>query len=193
MNNKFIQKLNDTANLDVVKDCVEKILSVRPWPDGSAKDKFISNQIGLTYRAAADDVWLDASGGGKDNQAGKTESDFALWNDELPLYIVELILDLAKKHDFTPGRVRIMRLMPKTGLMMHEDSEQRYHLAVTTNIGCFMCTPTTVDPSEDYQIKGYHIPADSHFYKIDTTVHHFVYNSGNTERVHLVINAIPNN
>jgi hypothetical protein len=193
MENQFIKKLNNTANLEIIKECIERILSIRPWPNGSVEDCSIVNQIGLTHRQSATNKWLDASGGGKDNQAGKLETDFTVWNEELPNYLIELVNSLAKEHNFTPGRVRIMRLMPKTGLMMHQDSEQRYHLAITTNIGCFICTPTTVGPLEDYQVRGYHIPADGHFYKIDTTVHHFVYNSGNTERIHLVINAIPNN
>jgi hypothetical protein len=193
MENQFIKKLNNTANLDDIKECVEHILSIRAWPNGSIDDCSIVNQIGLTYRQSATNTWLDASGGGKDNQAGKLETDFTVWNEKLPVHLIELVNNLAKEHNFTPGRVRIMRLMPKTGLMMHQDSEERYHLAITTNIGCFICTPTTVSPLEDYQVRGYHIPADGHFYKIDTTVHHFVYNSGNTERIHLVINAIPNN
>jgi hypothetical protein len=83
-----------------------------------------------------------------------------------------------------------MRLLPKTGLMMHQDAEKRIHLVITTNKGCFVSTPETVEDGADYQIKGYHIPADTHFYKIDTTLYHFVYNAGNTERVHLVINCI---
>jgi hypothetical protein len=193
MENQFIKKLNNTANLDAIKECVEHILLLRPWPNGSIEDCSIVNQIGLTHRQLATNEWLDASGGGKDNQAGKLETEFNVWNKHLPINLIDSITGFAKEHNFTPGRVRLMRLMPKTGLMMHQDTEQRYHLAITTNIGCFVCTPTTVNPSEDYQIRGYHIPADGHFYKVDTTVHHFVYNSGNTERVHLVINAIPNN
>lgn len=191
--NNFIEQLEDTADLIHVTDCIETILKERPWPNGTEQDMLISNQIGLRHRPEAEHKWLDASGGAKDNQHGKAETDFSVWHESVPDYLTDCVNTLAKKYNFTIGRVRIMRLMPKTGLMMHQDTEQRYHLAITTNIGCFICTPTTVDPLEDCQVKGYHIPADSHFYKVDTTVYHFVYNSGDTERVHLVINAIPNN
>lgn len=190
MENQFIKRLNDTANLDIVKQCIEEILAKRPWPNGSAEDCSIVNQIGLRHRPDATNKWLDASGGAKDNQEGKQETDFSVWNKDVPQYLVDVIERVAHENNFKIGRVRIMRLIPKTGLMMHKDAEKRVHLVVTTNIGCVICTPTTVEAGADYNIRGYHIPADEHFYKIDTTVHHFVYNSGDTERVHLVINCL---
>lgn len=186
----FIEKLNNTADLDLVKDCIAKILSERPWPNGSEEDLRISNQIGLRHRPDAKNKWLDASGGAKDNQEGKAETDFSVWHSSVPEYLSNLIEEVAKANHFKIGRVRIMRLLPKTGLMMHEDFEKRVHLVITTNKGCYIATPMTVEPGADHQIKGYHIPADSHFYKIDTTVYHFVYNAGDTERVHLVINCL---
>lgn len=190
MENQFIKRLDTKVNLDTVKKCVNEILAKRPWPNGSVEDYRISNQIGLRHRPYAFDKWLDAVGGAKDNQEGKKETDFSVWNEDVPQYLVDVVESVAKENNFKIGRVRIMRLMPKTGLMMHEDFEKRVHLVITTNKGCYISTPTTVEQGADYQIVGYHIPADEHFYKIDTTVYHFVYNSGDTERVHLVINCL---
>jgi hypothetical protein len=188
--NNFITKLEDTVDLEQFKQGLEKILLERPWPAATEKDLSITNQIGLRHRPGASNKWLDASGGSRDNQQGKSESDFTEWNTSIPPYMIETIEALAVKYNFKIGRVRVMRLMPKSGLTSHKDPEKRIHLVLSTNKGSYVATTGTIEQDDDFQVKGYHIPADSHFYEIDTRLEHFVYNSGTTERIHLVINCL---
>ncbi len=186
--NSFVKRLSNTAELNQIKDYISKILIDRPWPDGSKKDLSIQNQIGLNHRQNCSNPWLDAAGGYRDNQSYKKESDFNVWNDKIPINFVNLIKSVTKENKVNYGRVRIMRLMPKTGLSYHFDTEKRIHLAITTNPGCFIFSKS--DEGSEFQTQGYHIPADGNFYMVDTTMPHFVYNAGRTERVHLVINCL---
>lgn len=186
--NNFIKKLEQSTDLDVIKNYVQEILNFRPWPAGNKLDEFVQNQIGLNHRENCSNLWLDAAGGYNDNQVNKKESDFNVWNDKIPTNFVNLIKSVTKENKVNYGRVRIMRLMPKTGLSYHFDTEKRIHLAITTNPGCFIFSKS--DEGSEFQTQGYHIPADGNFYMVDTTMPHFVYNAGRTERVHLVINCL---
>ena len=77
-----------------------------------------------------------------------------------------------------------MRLLPKTGLSVHSDTSERYHLVIKTNKDAFIAQTMN---NIGIAAVCYHIPADTTFYKVDTTKKHFVYNGGNEERIHLVI------
>jgi hypothetical protein len=143
------------------------------------------NQIGLTRRASAKNIWKDAAGSLYDRTTMTRlayETDFNLWNVES--YTTELIKQLELLEGFKCGRVRYMKLSPKTGLSLHLDETVRYHLVLKTNPTAFFAFG--VEGKEELA-HCYHIPADSHFYKVDTTIPHFVYNAGNEDRIHLVI------
>jgi uncharacterized RmlC-like cupin family protein len=77
-----------------------------------------------------------------------------------------------------------MRLMPKTGLTVHADFETRYHYVIKTNPNAFFG-----EKIEENEVAAvcYHMPADGHFYHVDTTRPHFVYNGSFEPRIHLVI------
>lgn len=178
----YITKTSHSVDLTQVQSELDYLISNRPWPQW--------NQLGMRHRPGAKDVFLDAHGSLYDREQGKfiaKESDFTEWNPLLPQYTKQILEDLAAKENFTFGRVRFMRLLPKTGLSVHPDFEQRYHLVLKTNPHAFF--GFTVQGQEE-TARCYHIPADSHFYKVDTTKEHFVYNGGWEPRIHLVISAL---
>jgi hypothetical protein len=145
------------------------------------------NQLGITHRPGVENIWLDASGSLYDKNLQKftgKESEFTEWNKYLPSYTKSIIQELSNYENTTFGRIRFMRLMPKTGLSVHPDFEHRYHLALETNKYAYFGEHIG---SSDVAAKCYHIPADSYFYKVDTTREHFVYNGGWEPRIHLVI------
>lgn len=186
----FVVKTNHTVNLSEVKEYVNEILTYRPWPDGSIAEKQILNQIGLNYRPGVEHTWLDAPGSLIDPVTGVcrgTEYDFTEWNKQVPAPLVKIIKDLAEAEGFQIGRVRLMKLVPKSGLTVHYDKETRFHLVLETNPFSYIATTTN---EHGYDAVCQHIPADGHFYHIDTTLEHFVYNGGRTERIHLVICAL---
>jgi hypothetical protein len=180
----FLTKLENYADLDQVKKDLETILTKTEWG--------VDNQIGLTHRTPPlKDPWKDCVGSIYNRATGEEvfkETDFLEFNTDVPEYLKSLLLDFAQQHNFKLGRVRLMRLLPKTGLTVHRDTSVRYHLVLETNPYSYIA-----HTFEKGNIAALclHIPADSTFYKVDTTVDHFVYNGGLSPRIHLVICPLP--
>lgn len=183
----FITKTLHTCDLEKIKQDLQSILSIYPWPAMVPDQLLPGNQIGLTHRPDAENIWLDGSGSLYDKKlkefVGK-ESDFSLWNPNVPSYTRKVLEELAESEQTKFGRIRFMRLMPKTGLSIHADFERRYHLVIETNPNALFGEKVIDD---QLAAKCYHIPADGHFYKVDTTREHFVYNGGWEPRIHLVM------
>jgi hypothetical protein len=114
------------------------------------------------------------------------ETDFTEWNS-VGAYTKSVIDELATSMGVKFGRIRYMRLLPKTGLSVHPDFEPRYHLVLKTNPYAYYLDCT---PDNEVQAKCYHIPADGFFYKVDTLRNHSVFNGGWENRIHLVLTEI---
>ncbi len=183
----FVEKLEYTASLDLMKADLNALLDKTPWPGEDFVAKSSGNQIGVTYRPNAKNIILDASGSLYDKEQKRfiaRESDFTEINPDVGQYTKHILAELAKHERTKFGRIRYMRLMPKTGLSIHADLEMRYHYVLETNKYALFGDAT---PAGEIAAKCYHIPADGHFYKVDTTREHFVFNGGWEPRIHLVI------
>ena len=112
-----------------------------------------------------------------------SESDFTEWNP-VGNYTKEIIEQLGDFLKTKFGRIRYMRLMPKSGLSVHADFEVRYHLVLKTNPYAYFGEEVTDD---QISAKCYHIPSNGHFYKVNTLKNHFVFNGGWDPRIHLVL------
>lgn len=180
----FIEKLDFTGDVELMNGSLNEILSITDWSS--------LNQIGLNYRADATDTWHDAAGSLYDKQAGNfisNEYAFKQWN-KLPKYVADQLKLLVETQKFKIGRVRFMRLLPKTGLSVHRDRECRYHFVLKTNPRAYIAHEVIKKiESSDVNMTGitYHIPADGYWYKVDTRQVHYVYNGGDEERIHLVV------
>ncbi|MEL0110218.1 MAG: aspartyl/asparaginyl beta-hydroxylase domain-containing protein [Rickettsiales bacterium] len=133
------------------------------------------NQIGVTARPGVADPLYDAVGWLPE---GAAEADYSEINEP---FLGTAIEDLLRKLPFAYGRTRLMRMRPKSCLSIHADPTRRYHFALITNPGCFI-----VGVSGD---KGgfHHIPADGQLYEMDAHRTHTAMNTGNQDRIHLVI------
>lgn len=185
----FITKLNVTADLQQMVAGLETILTMCPWPERQIFNNQIypANQLGLTHRPGSPIPWIDAGGSLVDPKTGEVfghESDFTELNPAVPDSIKEALDRLSAAENTKFGRIRFMRLMPKTGLTVHADFEMRYHYVIKTNPNAFF--GEKIDENEVAAI-CYHMPADGHFYHVDTTRPHFVYNGSFEPRIHLVI------
>jgi hypothetical protein len=183
----FITKVDWKVDVSKLKADLETILTHCPWPEEDFEKKTSGNQIGLTHRPGAEFPWLDASGSLANRETGEIyakESDFTVINELVPEYTKKIIESLSKHLSTSFGRIRIMRLMPKTGLSIHADMEQRYHFVLDTNPYALFGNYTG---NSEMQAECFHIPADGFCYKVDTTKPHFVYNGGWEPRIHLVI------
>lgn len=177
----MIEKLDFKANMPLVLADVDSILKMSPWDE--------DHQIGLTHRPNANNLWKDAVGSlhnSKYVDNSTTEHEYTEINHLIPDTLKATLLDFAESQNIKLGRVRIMRLMSKRGLTVHRDTSVRYHLVLKTNIDSFFGFRDF--NSKDGSVANcYHVPGNGHFYKVDTTKFHFVYNGGKTERIHIVI------
>lgn len=183
----FIQQLACTANLGQMRVDLNELLAKTPWPKENFDTKSSGNQIGITHRSNATDIILDASGSLYDKEQKRfvaKELDFTEINPNVGQYTKNILATLSDHEKTKFGRIRYMRLMPKTGLSIHADLEMRYHYVIETNTYALF---GDASPDNTLSAKCYHIPADGHFYKVDTTREHFVFNGGWEPRIHLVI------
>ena len=186
---KFIEKIDFVADLNQMNDDLNLFVSKNPWPNTTFiynDKKYHANQLGLTYRPNADYPLGDAGGSLYDpntNSFTSKEIDFTEWAD-VGSYTKSVIENLSNHIGSKFGRIRYMRLMPKTGLSVHADFEMRYHYALQTNKFAYFGESLT---DNELSAKCYHIPTNGCFYRVDTTREHFVYNGGWEPRIHLVI------
>lgn len=176
----FITRLPVQADIAQVLLDLEHVLAQVSWEP--------HNQIGLRMRAGAAAPWHDAAGKLMNNGTDpRTEADFVQWCPGLPAYTRGMLEALAASHGVSWGRIRFMRCMPKQGLTMHRDPERRYHLVLDTNPNAIVAQGM----GGAIRCMGYHLPRDGHWYLVDTCREHFVYNGGQTPRIHLVANPLP--
>jgi hypothetical protein len=181
----LIDKTGFSVDIDQIKIDFEQVLSCVPWPEATLGTDLVGNQISLKHRLGHED-WYDGIGSlkNKDGVEFAKESDFTVWHPGVPEYTRNILENFEKQNNVKFGRVRYMRLMGKTGLRVHTDFEYRYHLAVITNR--FSMFGYYYEGKEPEVATCYHLPADGHFYMVDTRLPHFVYNGSWEERIHLV-------
>ena len=132
-------------------------------------------QLSVTSRPGAEKPLLDALGWLPEDAR---EADYSVINEEFRGTAIEALLE---KLPFRHGRVRLMRLAPKSCLSIHADSTRRYHYAVTTSPECFL---VEVDGTQG---RFHHVPADGRLYEMDARLTHTAINASRNPRVHLVI------
>jgi hypothetical protein len=184
----IIKKTQFHVNLDQMQSDLNKVLEMQYWPEWPLGSDKVANQISLKHRMDKED-WLDGIGSLKDKQGTilAEEKDFTEWNKLLPDYTKTILQVLEHSEGVKFGRIRYMRLLPKSGLRVHYDFERRYHLALQTNRFCMF--GHYYEGSEEVA-KCYHVPADGNFYIADTRLPHFVYNGSTEERIHLVCSVL---
>jgi hypothetical protein len=181
----FLEKLDYTSDHNRMMSEANDIITNVTWNNG--------NQIGLNRRDnSTENIWKDATGSLYDREhniyIGK-EKDFTVWNIDSDSYIRQQIENMME--GIVNGRVRLMNLTPKKGLSVHKDLEVRYHYVLKTNKKSYIChnpsRSSQVDDNIPISAFCYHMPMDNHWYKVDTRETHWVYNGGETDRVHLVV------
>lgn len=92
------------------------------------------------------------------------------------------VYDTLSKH-YRLGRVRVLKLNPRTSLSYHRDPEARLHIPIITNPGALM----VVDK------EAFHMEAEGGVYYVDTTKYHTALNGGTSDRIHLVATILDEN
>lgn len=109
------------------------------------------------------------------------ETDFDKINEFFLNTDIERILNELKQDGYDHGRVRLMKMKPKSVYSYHMDCEPRLHFALQTNPNAMMIV-------DDNVIR---IPSDGFGYWVDTTKYHTALNASKDEiRIHLVIDLL---
>lgn len=132
-------------------------------------------QLSITSRPGATEPLFDALGWLPE---GAREADYTQLNEDFRGGAIEALLNALP---FRPGRVRLMRLAPKSCLSIHADSTRRYHYAVITSPDCYL---VELDASRGI---FHHVPADGRLYEMDARLTHTAINAGREARIHIVI------
>ena len=104
----------------------------------------------------------------------REETDFSiLCNVFRDTLFEEIYLSLKSK--YTLGRIRLMKMKPKTCLSWHQDVCNRIHFPIKTEPGCLMII--------DNEVK--HMPKNTWWYT-NTFPYHTAINASKLERIHLV-------
>lgn len=98
-------------------------------------------------------------------------------------YIAEVmdeVEEFARTEGKNIGRVRVMRLMPKTCYTLHVDPEEfRYHIPLLTNLDCFFVVGETMQK----------MPEVGRLYRFKTNLIHTAVNASPIPRLHLVFDT----
>lgn len=180
----FIRPTDFFSDLSLMKQCTDQIIKQVGWG--------FKDQIGLTHRPRSNDSWFDAAGSLYNRETKKfiaEEKDFTEFN-AIPEFLLNSFNELSAHENIKFGRIRIMRLVPRRGLSIHYDSETRYHYVIDTNPKSYMCLNNNQATGLEPRAQCYHIPMDGQWYHVDTRKTHWVYNGGDTDRIHLVISTV---
>lgn len=144
------------------------------------------NQLSITGRDGTNVT--DGIGSLWDYQLGKFTAetgDFTVINDDFKddvclMRVIGAVKEDAAKHGKLIGRIRFMRLKPKTCLTLHKDPDEfRYHMPLETSYNCFFVVGTCV----------FRMPKVGQVYLLDTREEHTAINASNNDRIHLVFDT----
>ena len=135
------------------------------------------NQLCVTSRTGND--LLDGVGSIND-YSDSNERDFNKLNSFFKNTDIERLLSSISQSGYSYGRVRLMKLNPKTTYSYHMDTETRLHFALDTNQDNMFIIDDEV----------FRIPSDGFGYHMDTTKYHTAINCSNSIRIHLVIDLL---
>lgn len=111
----------------------------------------------------------------------KQEQEFTYFLDIYrDLLFYQIYQDLVAALPFPIGRMRLLKMLPKSCYSMHKDDGFRFHLALQTNPQCFLIFKDA---------GAFHIPGDGQIYGSNTLLDHSAMNGSFTDRIHLVVST----
>lgn len=171
----LVKKLSLKVDVEALRQEVTEILSRFPFTEDQGQLNL------LTRNAENQDPYESAQSLYDDNLLPICrEHDFRHflkpWQDG---HICRLYSALKESTGTELGRLRLMRLRPKTCYSFHVDDNCRYHLALQTRRTCFLA----------FREGLFHVPSDGHLYWVNTLQAHSAFNASNVDRIHLVFSS----
>lgn len=177
-----VKQLNYQFDIERIRQDYEKILLMTQFDS-------LQNQISLTHRPNAVDKFKDGIGSSYNfntKQLIFQENEFTEFNENLKSTI---FWEIYNKLPFKFGRIRLCRITPRRCYSIHQDPENRLHLAIYTQLPeCFMSFT-----KDDNYFKNYYIPDNGYIYYANTVKPHSFFNTGIKTRIHLLFNIVDEN
>lgn len=142
----------------------------------------------IAFHATRDWHWFEGTGSLYDYTQNEFTHHTSEFNKTNPIldgsYLgdaIELVRRYAKEKDgVNIGRIRLMRLKPKTCYTLHQDPEEfRYHIPIFTNPKAFFVVADEIG----------RMPAAGSLYKFRTNAQHTAVNASFHERIHIVFDT----
>ncbi|HMN68571.1 MAG TPA: aspartyl/asparaginyl beta-hydroxylase domain-containing protein [Bdellovibrionales bacterium] len=142
----------------------------------------MDNQLSLTHFENSEDPLYDGVGSlfrpHRPASAPTDEAAYSIFHRDLrDWYLHEVYTQVRQFADGAVGRVRLIRLGPKSCMSLHKDVNFRLHVPIVSNPQCFMIF-------ENYGF--FHLAADGSAYLTDTLGRHTVMNGSDSPRIHMV-------
>lgn len=142
------------------------------------------NQVSLRKSESG---WFDGVGSLYDAPSKSfinTTDDFSKPNEKLIGTYVEQVIheveDVAQGDGVKIGRIRLMRLQPRTCYTLHKDPEEfRYHIPLITSWKSFFAVDDII----------YRMEKAGHLYKFKTSAFHTAVNASKIYRLHIVFDT----
>jgi len=125
--------------------------------------------------------WTRPTSSGEEEQRERyvDESKYTEFHPKLiDSYFYEIYKELCKHYEI--GRVRVLKLLPRSTLSWHRDPEARIHIPITTNPGSILIVDNFAT----------NLPADGSAYFMNTRKYHTAINGGEENRVHIVATVL---
>jgi len=110
------------------------------------------------------------------------EEAYRVFEPKLAKTYFKNVYDALSIH-YRVGRLRVLKLNPRTSLSYHRDPENRIHIPIVTNPGAMMIVNN----------EAYHMPANGSAYYMHTVDYHSAFNGGPDPRIHLVATVLDEN
>lgn len=179
----YIQKLQQHIQEHVLGlDAVYQSPAFGGWSvlssNSSYKDGWHMGHLGLKQQQTLNEALANVR-----NQGGKTVAEYCYPTEICHGYLAEVMKQISEM-GFEPKRARIIKLTAGLSSSWHRDAPDnipcvRLHVPIITNPGCF------------FEVEGDmgHMVADGSSYLVKVNRMHRVFNQGDTDRFHLVMDV----
>lgn len=168
-------------DIDKLQKDLNKIYQVVDYKDGAVRGINLTIPSDESEADARGIFWTkpNASGGEEQREKYVDESIYTKFLDEAKYtYYNYVYQELCSRYKI--GRVRILKLRPRTSLSWHRDPEPRIHIPIIT-------TPGSLVVVDSFAVN---MPADGSAYFMNTLSYHTAMNGGEEDRVHLVATVL---
>ena len=168
-------------DIERLQEDLNKIYAAVQYKEGAVCGISLTTPADGSEEDARGIFWTkpNASGAEEQREEHVDESIYTKFIEEAKdTYYYEVYKTLCAHYKI--GRVRVLKLKPRTSLSWHRDPEPRIHIPIVT-------TPGSLVAVENFATN---MPANGYAYFMNTAKYHIAMNGGEEDRIHLVATVL---